>query len=103
MRTLAVACFALLGMTSTLAQDVYVRPHVTKDGTYVAGHMRTAPNDTRADNYSTQGNVNPYTLQPGTKPLYPTSTYTPSYSSTYAPPKTSTNPYTYTNPYEYKP
>jgi hypothetical protein len=51
---------------SALAQSTYVRPHVRKDGTYVEGHYRTAPNNTRIDNYSTQGNMNPYTGQQGT-------------------------------------
>jgi len=30
--------------------------------------MRTAPNGTQKDNFSTKGNVNPYTGQRGTKP-----------------------------------
>lgn len=46
--------------------QVYVKPHVTKDGTYVQGYERTAPNSTKMDNYSTQGNSNPYTGQAGT-------------------------------------
>lgn len=49
---------------------VYVAPHVTKSGSYVQGSMRTAPNSTRLDNYSTKGNVNPYTGKSGTKSPY---------------------------------
>lgn len=49
---------------------VYVAPHVTKTGTYVKGSMRTSPNTTRVDNYSTKGNVNPYTGEAGTKSPY---------------------------------
>jgi hypothetical protein len=45
----------------------YVRPYVTKKGTVVQGHMQTNPNGTKLDNYSTKGNVNPYTGKPGTK------------------------------------
>ena len=37
-----------------------------KDGTYVQPHHRTAPDNNRLNNYSTQGNVNPYTGQMGT-------------------------------------
>lgn len=48
----------------------YVSPHVTKNGTYVEGHMQTNPNGTKLDNWSTKGNVNPYTGQPGTKDPY---------------------------------
>jgi hypothetical protein len=51
---------------SAFARDVYVAPHVTKNGTYVEGHHRTAPDSSRVNNYSTQGNVNPYTGQTGT-------------------------------------
>lgn len=44
----------------------YVSPHVTKNGTYVQGHYQTNPNGSKADNWSTQGNVNPYTGKEGT-------------------------------------
>ena len=33
--------------------------------------MRSAPNETREDNFSTRGNTNPYTYEPGTQPLEP--------------------------------
>jgi hypothetical protein len=61
----------LLNATSGHARDTYVKPYVRKDGTYVNGYMRTAPNNTVNDNYSTQGNVNPYTGAPGSKPQNP--------------------------------
>lgn len=48
--------------------SVSVRGYTRKDGTYVAPHHRSAPNGTKADNYSTRGNINPYTGKPGTKP-----------------------------------
>lgn len=50
---------------------VHVRGYTRKDGTYVAPHDRTAPNDTKLDNWSTKGNVNPETGEPGTKDPYP--------------------------------
>lgn len=50
------------------AKDVNVRGYTRKDGTYVAPHVRTSPNSTKSDNYSTKGNVNPYTGKEGTKP-----------------------------------
>lgn len=46
---------------------VRVRAHVTKGGSYVAPHVRTKPNSTKIDNYSTKGNTNPYTGAEGTK------------------------------------
>lgn len=48
--------------------QVHVNAYTKKDGTYVQAHQRTAPDHTTANNYSTQGNVNPYTGQAGTQP-----------------------------------
>ena len=45
----------------------YVQPYTRRDGTHVRGHFQTDPNRTKCDNYSTRGNVNPWTGQPGTK------------------------------------
>jgi len=59
---------ALALATDASAADQHVRGYVKKDGTYVAPHYRTTPNVTTSDNYSTRGNVNPYTGEPGTKP-----------------------------------
>ena len=38
--------------------------------TYVAPHYRSNPDKTRRNNYSTKGNINPYTGKKGTKSLY---------------------------------
>lgn len=43
----------------------YVKPHVRSDGTFVQGHYRTNRNNTNRDNYSTQGNTNPWTGKAG--------------------------------------
>ena len=48
------------------AEDVYVSGYYTKRGTYVQGHHRSSPDSNKLNNYSTQGNVNPYTGQYGT-------------------------------------
>ena len=50
--------------------DVYVKPYFRKDGTYVDGYMRSAPDGTKSNNFSTKGNVNPYTGKDGTKNDY---------------------------------
>jgi hypothetical protein len=98
MKTLILgATLALLTFGAAAAQgDHLVRGYTKADGTYVAPHYQTNPNNTRADNYSTQGNVNPYTGQPGTKPLYlePTPYYAPPAPRTYVPMTPQTNPYT---------
>jgi len=54
--------------TSSGARDHVVHGYIRKNGTYVAPYHATNPNHTRNDNYSTQGNVNPYTGKAGTKP-----------------------------------
>lgn len=61
-----IVFIAACACVSWATAQVYVKPHVTKDGTFVQGHERTSPNSTKMDNYSTQGNVNPYNGQAGT-------------------------------------
>ena len=50
--------------------ETYVRGYTKKNGTYVAPHYRSSPNSTKLDNWSTKGNVNPYTGSIGTKNPY---------------------------------
>lgn len=52
--------------------SAYVNPsyhwtsaYYRRNGTYVPGHYQTNPNGTKLDNYSTVGNVNPWTGKPG--------------------------------------
>lgn len=52
---------------SAYARPVRVRPTVTKSGEYRHAHVRTPPDHTQWNNYSTRGNVNPYTGKAGTK------------------------------------
>ena len=88
MRTLILALAALiLSASFAWAQDVYVRGYFRSDGTYVQPHYRSAPNNTVLDNWSTKGNVNPYTGQAGTRNPYSTQSQgnyspAPSYSPT---------------------
>ena len=51
-------------------QPLHVNGYTRTDGTYVQSHYRTHADDTRSNNYSTKGNVNPYTDQPGTEEPY---------------------------------
>lgn len=46
----------------------YTRSYTRSNGTHVSGYHATNPNSTRNDNFSTRGNVNPYTGKAGTKP-----------------------------------
>lgn len=66
MKRLIIA--AALLATPALAQGShYVQGYTRSDGTYVAGHYATNPNSTTQDNWTTKGNTNPYTGQPGTR------------------------------------
>jgi len=49
--------------TNVVSVDGYFR----KDGTYVTPYVRTAPDNTTSNNFSTKGNINPYTGEEGTK------------------------------------
>jgi len=59
-----LAVFALT--TPVFAQGHhYVRPHVRSNGSYVQPHYQTNPDRSFYNNWSTRGNVNPYTGQEG--------------------------------------
>ena len=44
-----------------------VRGYTKKDGTYVAPSHATNPDKTKVNNWTSKGNVNPYTGKEGTK------------------------------------
>lgn len=81
MRSVLFGLLAVLTTSSATAQ-VYVHGYTTKNGTYVAPHYRSAPDGNVYNNWSTIGNVNPYTGQPGTRNPY--SSYGNSYSNPYS-------------------
>lgn len=62
----SIITIALLALSAQATADEYVNGYYRQDGTYVAPHMRSSPNGQTWDNYSTKGNVNPYTGQQGT-------------------------------------
>ena len=64
MRTLAAVALTILSFGYARADD-YVNGYNRSNGTYVEPYHRTEPNSTKLDNYSTRGNVNPYTGQAG--------------------------------------
>ncbi len=65
---LAFIAVSFFCITAADAKSVSVHGYTRKDGTYVAPYVRTSPNNTKSDNYSTKGNINPYTGKEGTKP-----------------------------------
>ena len=61
----ALAAAILIAIAGPAAAQVHVNPYTTRDGTYVPGHMRSAPDSNPYNNYSTQGNTNPWTGERG--------------------------------------
>ena len=75
-----ICAVALMGLSGMAYADQYVNGYTRSNGTYVQPHYQTDPNNSRFDNYSSKGNVNPYTGQAGTVDPYRQPTYTtPSY------------------------
>ncbi len=77
-------CFILVCISSfaqTNPNHVRVNGYYKSDGTYVKPYFRTAPNQTNRDNFSTRGNVNPYSGKPGW--VEPDSKYNTLYHSNY--------------------
>ena len=56
-----------LSLMGSAFANTPVRSYVKKNGTYIRQHHKTSPDHTQRNNYSTKGNVNPYTGKPGTK------------------------------------
>jgi hypothetical protein len=82
MKRLLIAAGVLAFVTGGAYADNYVNGYYRNDGTYVQPHFRSDPDSSRLNNYSTQGNYNPYTEQQGTVSPY-TNPYGSSGTSTY--------------------
>ena len=95
MKFLLTLCLLIsLGISyaQTNSNHVWVNGYTRSDGTYVKGHYRTAPNSTVNDNFSTQGNYNPYTGKAGwvprdNGPTYNSNSYSSGSYSSYSSPK----------------
>lgn len=61
-----IGLFILLFSLNSYAAE-YVDGYMRSDGTYVDGYNRSSPDNTNINNYSTQGNINPYTGSAGTR------------------------------------
>ena len=76
----ALTIVTMTGLSTTfapeaLACDTYVNGYYRSNGTYVSGHYRSCPNPTTGDNWTTKGNYNPYTGEPGYRSPYSTPSY----------------------------
>ncbi len=73
----------MLALASTPAlADTFVRGHTRSDGTYVQPHYRSNNDGNFNNNWSTQGNTNPYTGEHGTR-TQPNNGYGNQYNSPY--------------------
>jgi len=83
MKSLGIAALLLIAGSATAQTPAHVDGYLKKDGTYVQPHMKTTPDATKDNNYSSKGNVNPYTGKEGTVNAQPSNPYavpqTPSY------------------------
>lgn len=68
--SILVAIAIFFFSTPSFAQNVPVRQSLRKDGSYVQPHRRTLPDNSKLNNYSTKGNINPYTGKKGTVDPY---------------------------------
>jgi hypothetical protein len=59
--------------SSSGAGDVSVHSYTRRDGTFVQSHHRSHPDHNFWNNWTTKGNVNPYTGKEGTKTTPPPS------------------------------
>jgi hypothetical protein len=65
MKSIIVIATLVSSSTIATAQN-YHNGYTRQNGTYVAPHYQSAPDNSRTNNYSAQGNTNPYTGQAGT-------------------------------------
>lgn len=89
--TVASLLATVIGIAGPAQADVYVDSYYRSNGTYVEPYYRSSPNSSVYDNYSTDGNYNPYTGRSGYRnpssnysyPTYPEPTYSSPYYSPY--------------------
>ncbi len=61
----AIGFMSFLGLADSALADVAVRGYCRRDNVCVRPHHRSNPNGSSVDNWSTRGNINPYTGQIG--------------------------------------
>jgi len=64
---LVFTLFSTIGFSQSNPNSTYVNGYYKSNGTYVGGYYRSKSNTTTSDNYSTSGNINPYTGRKGYK------------------------------------
>ena len=67
MKKLIVIAFLFASSIASVQANVWVNGYYTSSGSWVGGHYRSSPDSSFSNNYSSQGNTNPYTGQRGYK------------------------------------
>lgn len=62
-----IIAFLILAAAAPVMADEYVSGYTKSDGTYVEGYYRSNPDGVKWNNYSSEGNRNPYNGKEGTK------------------------------------
>ncbi len=62
---LLITSFSLASVPSVEALQG-VKGYTKKNGSYVAPHYKTSPNKSKLDNFSSKGNINPFSGKMGT-------------------------------------
>ena len=70
MRYLLLAIAAVFAFSSVADAAKLTRGYIKKNGTYVSPSYRTKSDSSKFNNFSTKGNVNPYTGKKGYKSPY---------------------------------
>lgn len=64
---LFILAFVFTSVLSYAQNQTWVNGYYKSNGTYVQGHYRQTPNSTNHDNWSTTTQLNPYTLDQGSR------------------------------------
>lgn len=75
-----VVLVAVLVMPTVACADQWVNGYIRQDGTYVHGYWRSSSDWSQYNNFSTKGNMNPYTGRRGYRAVQPS---VPSINNTY--------------------
>lgn len=65
--TMLFGSFAYAKGRKSSGGSTHVKGYTKKNGTYVAPHNRTKPDKSKSNNWSSEGNTNPYTGKQGKK------------------------------------
>ena len=67
MKKLIISAILLVLSVVSAQADVWVNGYFNSYGSWVPGYYRTSPDSSFSNNYSSRGNINPYTGQRGYK------------------------------------